>query len=369
MTSALSFKLSESDSALFRELQDAALLSTLITPAYNEIASLVIKKKGEQERDITEPYADVIFPVLLQRIKITLEESLADLREAAKKGEPLDIPSLWWNTVRYDESLTEKKRRESTLPHAERLQLRNTEYDRREGFQRDGSEHMVGVARSPTYGYDEDSEDYSLWPIKVERILRFSDLMYRLAMALGPNFFPMIQWEEQVKRVEGVGSYSVWRKQLVFRFYPFGLDKGKMTTILDAYKRQKQREAEGKIRTLASYEWVDCQAGEWARPPLATRTNGGGIGAPVTLLGDAGYVYRSEADGIHAYPLPMRSNGGGIEACEDAPLSPPRLERYSTEVPGAPRKKDISRDLIAALNEAAASSMHRCFCGCSEDEE
>jgi hypothetical protein len=67
---------------------------------------------------------------------------------------------------------------------------------------------------------------------------------------------------------------------------------------------------------------------------------------------DPRFLYRSEADGVHAYPLP----------------SPPRLERQNAEAPGAPRKGFAPKDLFMALNEAAGAGRAQCFCGCSDEE-
>jgi hypothetical protein len=359
MASALSFTLSAEDLALFRELQSNALFTALATPLMNPVAEVVKQKHKETERDRLEPYADILLPILLAKIKLQSDESLAELMEAAKKGAPLEVNSLWWNTVIYNRSLTEKQRAESVMTYEERRAASLREHDLRDELRASGSEHMVGI-RTPSYGYEEyDAENYTLWPVKVDRILRVTDLRYRLALALGPNFFPSIRWAEEVNRVEGEEGHSVRRKELVFRYYPFGLDKFKMKTMLAAFKRQKQREADGLIATLGVHDWVECEKGEWARPPLAFRTNGGGIAppAPVSLLGvgamDPRFLYRSEADGVHAYPLP----------------SPPRLERQNAEAPGAPRKGFAPKDLFMALNEAAGAGGAHCFCGCDDESE
>jgi hypothetical protein len=95
-------------------------------------------------------------------------------------------------------------------------------------------------------------------PVKVDRIFRNSDLAMQVSLKLGPNFFPFTKWERIDEACdESDHGYSVYKKTLWVRYYPFGVTQQQMTRLLAVAKTQAERMAMGKVIGLTAGE--ECQ--------------------------------------------------------------------------------------------------------------
>jgi hypothetical protein len=91
----------------------------------------------------------------------------------------------------------------------------------------------------------------------VERIFRYSNLKERISLALGPNFFPRIACECVSKMADQVDDpgYTVYKKTLQVKYFPFGVSQHQMKVLLDVAKSEAERTAEGKVAKYAEGEY------------------------------------------------------------------------------------------------------------------
>jgi hypothetical protein len=252
---SLSFTLSADDAALFAALQGKALLPSLAVPGKGELVQLYKEKKRDEEFKIIEPYADLLETELKRILEQRKESVLTQLRESKNSTFTVDLFS--WTTVHYYESLSDMQRRvsEMTPEEVERHNWQRTSRQRR--IEENGWESTFGVmTHSSVYGYEADEAWHSYYPKKVDRIFRNSDLAWRLSLALGPNFFPSYRWD----LVEDAGDtsdfgFSVYKKTLYVRYYPFGVSKAQMTKLLAVAKKDAERISKDEKAAFGSEEF------------------------------------------------------------------------------------------------------------------
>jgi hypothetical protein len=241
--SNLSVKLSEEDAAVFQTLQQSALLPSLSVPGEGDLVKLYKQRQRESQECVIEPYADILEAELLKYLKSRKEEILQKLKESSGTSFTADLFS--WNSVSYRETLTELKRREGEMT-PEQLEAHYSAIRSREARIKDeGWETTFGVR----FIRPDDEEEDTWWtyhPVKVDRIFRFSDLAFRLSLALGPNFFPFTRWDVVKEGGEYVGDEAFWvyKKTLCVTYLPFGPNKGQMEKLLACAKKEAKRAAE-----------------------------------------------------------------------------------------------------------------------------
>lgn len=277
----LSFNLSAADAVFFQSLQANCLLPQLATPGEGELVELFKQKKKAEQKELMAPYTDLLEAEILAELGNRKQTILAKLKESESTSFAVELFS--WNTVNYRESLQELKRRTSAMTSAERCDYQLEKYNQDSLFETNGWESNFGTT---VHHVDEDGEAqsyYGYYPVKVDRIFRNSDLHLRVSLALGPNFFPFLRYA-LVKEADADDpqGYSVVKKTLCVRYYPFGVIKEHMTRLLDVAKAKATRSAEGKVTTLSSsvpygsYESVTGPGVTYAFPA-----------DPVRLLGKA----------------------------------------------------------------------------------
>jgi hypothetical protein len=246
---SLPYVLSAEDTALLESLQDTALLPAV---SLQEVRELAYKKKAEQEKQMLLTYADLLEMEILTELSLRKQSILNKLKESPDTDFTVEL--LSWNTIFYREDLSQLLRRESLMTREELRDHTNAKRALQESLTTLGKLSVCGTETL----YDDGHETYryiSLPEVKVERIFRKTNLRYRIAMALGPNFFPYLRTKEQ----EGVGEdgphgYTGWTTTLCVRYYPMGISKNQMTSILKTLKDKKQRQEEGTYYTLQSME-------------------------------------------------------------------------------------------------------------------
>lgn len=233
----LYYVLSAEDASLFASLQANAMLPSLADPGQGELAELYKQRKREEEAEALNPYTDLLEIEIKERVQARKEEILKQLKESQGSIFTADIFS--WNTVYHLESLKDKSRRLSAMTPQEVQEYVKKETQRNQQIKINGWESTFGVKYFQTYG-----SCWLYYPKKVDRIFRKTDLSNRISLALGPNFFPGIRWDH----IEGAGEdsetgFSVYKKTLFVRYYPFGVNPTQMMKLLATAKKDMERKA------------------------------------------------------------------------------------------------------------------------------
>jgi hypothetical protein len=245
----LSIKLSAEDAALFKELQESALLPTLATPGEGELVKVYKEEMRKKQEALMAPYADILEAELLRFLSERKDNILQQLREDKDKGFSVELFS--WKAIEYYESLTDLKRRQSMMTKEQLREHTREVMTRQEYIEQNQLESTFGVERQEYDYCDEPTTFWAMYPVKVDRIFRFSDLATRLSLALGPNFFPYIsyQYASPSYAAEREG-YNAIKKTLCVRYYPFGVSKSQMDRLLACAKSEAKRKAEGQKSVL-----------------------------------------------------------------------------------------------------------------------
>ena len=249
----LSVKLSAEDAAVFHCLQASALLPSLAQPGQGELVALYKQKQRETQQQLMEPYADILETELLKCLEARKTQIYNKL--LASKDASFSVELFKWKTVKYRETLTELKQRESEMTE-ERLREHHLFIKNRSArLEQMGYESMFSVEKSEYY--DGEEETYAtLYPVKVDRIFNFTDLALRLSLALGPNFYPYYAWKYmEGESEEGDDGYTVYTKTLCVRYCPYGVSKLMMDKLLACAKKETKRKAEGTKTRLRMSEY------------------------------------------------------------------------------------------------------------------
>jgi len=257
MASSLPYTLSAEDAALFKVLQDSAILQDAAKPGEGSLVQLFKQNKKEEQKKFIQPYADILEAQLKVNLWDRKDEILAELK--ASESSRFSAELFSWNSVQYRESLSDRSKRLSAMGIHERRSYNQKMMDRHQRIKENDWETEFCVKTRCTYedwgGELVESDTYSWFPVKVDRIFRNSDLDKRLSLALGPNFYPYIAWE----LIEGASDddddgFQVYKKTLCVRYYPFGVAKLQMDKLLETAREQAKRKSEGRVYTLGYEE-------------------------------------------------------------------------------------------------------------------
>lgn len=252
-------KLSADDLALFQSLQDSCLLPSLSVPGSGELVEVFKAKKREENQKAMAPYADLLEDELVKMLKRRKTVIYDELLNSKSTSFTVDLFS--WNTVGYHETLKEMNDRVSKMTWGQKYDHQLRQGDRKATIEANKWETTFGVEMAPAYGYGPDdceSPDWVFRPMKVDRIFRQSDLRMRLALKLGPNFFPSIRLDV-VKDVMGDpklhNGYTVFKKTLYVRYHPFGLNERDLKSLLAVAKKEKERFEKGERQLLGPAQY------------------------------------------------------------------------------------------------------------------
>lgn len=323
----LSVKLNAEDKAVFQSLQASALFPSLASPGEGELVALYKQKDREFKEKRLEPYADILEAELTKYLTERKDDIYQKLLKSETNSFVVELFS--WKTIKFNESLTQLRRRESLMTSEQLREHRAAIWARNERIRNDDIENTFSVERTEVYDGEEETS-WTLYPEKVEKIFRFTDLALRLSLFLGPNFYPFTTAEySDEERMMGDNGYSVFKKTLYVRYYPFGVGKQQMDKLLACAKKEAKRKAEGAKTCL---RWGEYGVGHSSlnTPPAE----------PVSLLG-----------------------GGASSAPADE-------EAYSDMPPLVPATK-VKRFLGAAERDGVSSwaelAREQCFCGCGDE--
>jgi hypothetical protein len=355
-SSPLPYKLSAEDEAVFASLQRSALLPSIATPGEGELMLLYKANKRHEEEKIVEPYADLLEIELKKLLQERKDAVLAQLHKSKSTTFTVDLFS--WNTIQYNESLAELKQRESTMTAEERVRANCQKRDRQREIEAKGWETTFGVECQNPYAWEGDCGAGESWwsyhPLKVDRIFRNSDLALRLSLALGPNFFPQIRWD----RVEDAGEsgdngFTVFKKTLTVRYYPFGLpNKSQMDKLLAVAKKDAKRMSYG--------EKIGYTAGEY---PVGNVSRLCVLPEPEDEYADMPRLVRAAASPAAKKAVvstwATAEASWGAEDDAPSPVAPAPPKKAGVWMPcNDGRGGVVLRDI----------SKNSCFCGCADDD-
>jgi hypothetical protein len=261
---AFPYTLNAEQYALFASLQGSALLPALATPGEGELVQLFKAAKKEDQRKTFEPYADILETYILTEVRSKLPSILEQLKQNPAYAMSAEL--FTWHTVQYHENLTDLAKRKSAMTPDERSAYYIDARARDIKIKNNRWETEVTVYETVYDYYTRDEEEtYSMYPAKINKVFKVTDLAKRVALALGPCFSPYTRWEpvEEVGE-EGPTGFSVFKCSLCVRYYPFGVDQTQLISLLEVAKAKAERAEADKIRELYPSERLDITA-----PPRA----------------------------------------------------------------------------------------------------
>ena len=243
--------MTEEERELFQDLQNSAVLPTLAHPGEGDLAKRHRAQRKEELKKKLEPYADVLEAQVRPTLLAKKEQILAQL----EGGQDFTVQLCEWNFVTYRStpnmmraSMAEMTSEERAI-FSERLAERDA-YIANQGW----SDSLVEVrATHPQLG-----EVTTLPPQKLMRIFTKTNLLWRIASALGPNFTPYIVSEavSHVGHPRDALDFVAMKSILCVKYCPAGLQATELKKLLTMAKDQKRRRVEDSIRVLSLYEQV-----------------------------------------------------------------------------------------------------------------
>ena len=248
---SLPYTLNAEQTALFQEMQDSALFPALATPGEGELVTLFKKSYRELQRKRLEPCADLLKTHILARVCVDRAAILEELKKDPKAGMRAELFS--WHTIRYNQTLTQLQKAQSKMSFDEKTASRIDMHTEKQQIKDNHWETMLRVDEIT----DSCEMMTAMWEVKINDIFRFTDIADRVALALGPCFFPYIQWQE-AEDLTNLKSpnFRIYKKALCVRYYPFGLDLPKMKRLFEAASKQNERALRGEIRFQEHFELV-----------------------------------------------------------------------------------------------------------------
>ena len=229
--------LSLSDARLVRSINARSILGEA-TSSTGDLYMLYKQHKDRETQEMLNRYVDILEDELVAILKAGKDNLLAELKKCTTSNMQVDLFN--WNTVVWYETLTELKWRVAQMSPEQR-----TEHDAKKKAQyalieEMGWETKFGVKRVP---WDLQQPTLAYTKEKVDFIFRHSNLAQRLVLALGTNFSTFIK----CSRVHDEGEYgelnrfSVYKKTLVLKYHPYGLNYHQMNHLLNVAKVEKER--------------------------------------------------------------------------------------------------------------------------------
>ncbi len=238
-TDAFSSVLSLAEGVASNKLTANALLQDLAVPKQGEFAKRARAHYWEQERLRMEPYSDILFRLIADKMEEHKDEMIEHLRGC--EITQLRVPIFTWKTVSYNESLSEMQYRVSQMTPDERVE-HVTKIAARAPALHDG-ESWIGITGEAAY----------LPPVKVNRVINSSDLFHRLMGFLGPCFRPKMD----LKRIADAHidvwdpdycyGYRIYEKTLVAEYCPLGLPLRDLKPLLAAAQAYWKRSEDSKV--------------------------------------------------------------------------------------------------------------------------
>ena len=200
-------------------------------------ARIDMRQKLEIER--LQPYAEKLYEHLYDMLKQpgVISKYMAQLVKTCTESRydgQLSVPLFTFNTVNWNESLESFNKRMEKASYQERVEALRKQHEQK-AIQ--GKRDWNAVVYSCT---DFTSFDH---PVRVERVLKKTDCLTRLALRFGPNFrFKMVKNYQPVYWCESWASYPV---TIYLEYYPEGLPRFHLKTFADVAMKYKDVEELG----------------------------------------------------------------------------------------------------------------------------
>ena len=238
----------------------------------------------------------------------TLQADLLEVIQSAASPRDLQIP-LWTFHTSY-------------VP-----QLSREDYAKVQGhLRRHGYEWSIGLV---DMYFDPEGVEVFEWdwqwksrPVTVQRIVKYTDLLPRLALLFGLDF-QVVPTHAGVKKLSDPGGVQVYKTDLQLKYYPKGLPR----SLWDKQVTVRERYADYAAPVHENYVHL------WTGVPSVTEP----IHPPLPASGSSTPPPSAPAEAPPV--LPKRSNGGGIER----DLSGPRILTYE----GPDGLERAARDLVS----------------------
>lgn len=200
-------------------------------------------------RGAMEIYADLLLPRIVDYVKKFQTLNPQILKGFEGEGRVIDI--FAWNTVSFTQSLSDYKAALARMSPEER-QAEFVSRGRIDKmiYQRDWQHAVCVMKNDPAW-----EMPYPILSMQsLDRIFRYSTLAERIALALGPQFVPVIN--TKIVRGPAPGSNGFWVKEktLSLCYYPNALPADAQRRLKHVAEMQESRMRNGKIRVLDKNE-------------------------------------------------------------------------------------------------------------------
>lgn len=200
-------------------------------------ARIDMRQKLEIER--LQPYADKLYEHLYDMLKKPgvnskyMAQLVKTCTESRYNGQ-LSIPLFTFNSVSWHEGLDDFNKRMEKSSYRERVEALSKQ-QKDKATQREGQWDAIVFDRM-----DFDSFDR---PARVERVLKKTDCLTRLALKFGPNFrLKMVRHYEPVYWCESWAAYPV---NIHLEYYPEGLPSFQLKNFANVAMKYKDVEELG----------------------------------------------------------------------------------------------------------------------------
>lgn len=218
------------------KLQDHKMVDPYLLMELKQ-ARIDMRQKLEMER--LQPFADKLYEHLYDMLKQpgVMSKCMAQLvktcTESRYNGQ-LSVPVFTFNSVHWNESLDSFNKRMEKASYVQRcdaLRKQSTE----KAKQKEGEWDAIVYELTAFTYYDH--------PARVERVLKKTDCLTRLALRLGPNFrFKMVMDYQPVYWCESWASYPV---TIHLEYYPEGLSRFQLKNFANVAMKYKDVEELG----------------------------------------------------------------------------------------------------------------------------
>lgn len=204
-----------------------------------ELKQARIDMRNKLEIEKLQPYADKLYEHLYDMLKQpgVISKYMAQLvktcTESRYNGQ-LSIPVFTFNAVHWNESLDDFNKRMEKASYVQRCATLRKQSTAK-ATQREGEWDAIVYELAAFTYYDR--------PARVERVLKKTDCLTRLALRFGPNFrFKMVRDYQPIYWCESWTSYPV---TIHLEYYPEGLPRFQLKTFAEVAMKYKDVEELG----------------------------------------------------------------------------------------------------------------------------
>lgn len=218
------------------------------------------KREQDLEEETLQPYCDLLFTQIMNDIRWKKDELFSALQgktKTVRHKADMCVPFWTYNAVTYKQSRDEPI---SMSHYADRDKIRQKGYDWTLMTERyvTNPEELEEMGHYPEYD-GPSMEVTKLYPVRVDRVVKRTDLLARLSKEFGVNFWVTRRRGESIHDCE---SYTAYKVDLVLNFFPSSLPEYKLKPLLAIAKKYDAR---------TNYKMMDDERFIlWKGDPVAT---------------------------------------------------------------------------------------------------